>query len=220
MRRAVSTGPRIHPGAATTGPRWGWADVRPYWVAVECGWGRAVTTMCVAQPVQEAIPPEFPGRRGRWCCPGVRAGRALPRRRARRGHPPAYAADAYAFVLGCAHRGAAALPPRRKIVAAYLTALADAGGKLASITPAVPRESARPTPRLGTPAPPSTPGCEQCRADPPRRRHPRGAHCWRRSWPHAGSVSKPMVLGFGITPGRSTPPVRCCFTWGCSANPR
>ena len=68
------------------------------------------------------------GRAGRWSCPGdvKRIGRYVIAAHAGATHR-SYAADADAFAIWCARRGAVALPAAPETVAAYLTTLADAG---------------------------------------------------------------------------------------------
>lgn len=87
------------------------------------------------EPPEPVEPVEGTGPAGTLVLPGD-AERV--RRYVLAAHAPAthraYAGDADAFALWCAHRGAIALPAAPETVAAHLTALADAGAKPASIT--------------------------------------------------------------------------------------
>ena len=86
-------------------------------------------------PAAEAELLEGVGPGGTLVLPGdaERVGRYLDAAHAAATHR-AYAADADAFAIWCARRGAVALPAAPETIAAYLTALADAGAKPASIT--------------------------------------------------------------------------------------
>jgi site-specific recombinase XerD len=90
------------------------------------------------EPVEDADvleDPGPPGPAGTLVLPGdaERVGRYVTAAHAGATHR-AYAIDADAFAIWCAHRGAVALPAPPETVAAYLTDLADAGAKPASIT--------------------------------------------------------------------------------------